>query len=63
MNIICINMFAKPIVSLAPGKFEWNFTKAIFKLILVIDVWDISFEIVLWECHLSLPMWNQYWWR
>ena len=33
--------------SLAPGKFEWNFRYAIFKRILVIDGWDISFEIAL----------------
>ena len=33
--------------SLAPGKFEWNFTHVIFKWILVIDVWGISCEIAL----------------
>ena len=30
--------------SLAPGKFEWNFTHVIFKQILVIDDWGISCE-------------------
>ena len=33
--------------SLAPGKFKWNFRYVIFKLILVIDGWGISCEIVL----------------
>ena len=33
--------------SLAPRRFERNFRKVIFKLILVIDVWGISCEIVL----------------
>ena len=33
--------------SLAPGKFEWNFRYAIFKLILEIDGWGISYEIAL----------------
>ena len=32
--------------SLAPGKFEWNFMYVIFKRILVIDGWSISFEIM-----------------
>ena len=36
-----------PINSLAPGKFEWNFSYVIFKRILVIDGWDISCEIFL----------------
>ena len=31
--------------SLAPGKFEWNFRYVIFKWILVIDGWGISYEI------------------
>ena len=31
--------------SLAPGKFEWNFTYVIFKRILVIDGWGFSCEI------------------
>ena len=39
----------KPINSLAPGKFEWNFRHVIFKQILVIDGWGISCEIaVIW---------------
>ena len=33
--------------SLAPGKFEWNFIYVIFKPILVIDGWGISFEIAI----------------
>ena len=33
--------------SLAPGKFEWNFRYVIFKWILVIDGWGISWEITL----------------
>ena len=36
-----------PINSLAPGKFEWNFSYVIFKQILVIDGWWVSCEIVL----------------
>ena len=33
--------------SLAPGKFEWNFRHVIFKQILVIDDWGISYEFAL----------------
>ena len=33
--------------SSAPGRFWWNFRWVIFKLILVIDDWFISFEIAL----------------
>ena len=33
--------------SLAPGRFQWNFRSFIFKLILVINDWDISCEIAL----------------
>ena len=33
--------------SLAPGRFERNFREVIFKLILMIDGWGISCEIVL----------------
>ena len=36
-----------PFNSLAPGKFEWNFRRVIFKQILVIDGWGISCEIAL----------------
>ena len=43
--------------SLAPGKFEWKFRYAIFIRILVIDGWDISFEIALIWMSLGL-----YWW-
>ena len=44
--------------SLAPGKFEWNFRQVIFKNILVIDGWDISWEIalILMSCTLSEMM-------
>ena len=35
------------IKSMAPGKFEWNFRHVIFKQILVIDGWGISYEIAL----------------
>ena len=31
--------------SLAPGKFGWNFGHVIFKQILVIDGWGISYEV------------------
>ena len=40
--------------SLAPNKFEWNFRYAIFKRILVIDVWGISCEIALIWMSLDL---------
>ena len=33
--------------SLVPGRFEWNFTSVIFKLIVMIDGWGISCEIAL----------------
>ena len=33
--------------SLAPGKFEWHFRHVIFKQILMIDGWGISYEIAL----------------
>ena len=33
--------------SLAPGKFDWNFTHVIFKQVLAIDGWGISCEIAL----------------
>ena len=33
--------------SLAPGKFEWNFSYVIFKHILVID----GLRHLLWNCH------------
>ena len=33
--------------SLTPGRFQWNFKQVIFKLILVIDGWSSSCEIVL----------------
>ena len=32
---------------IGPGKFEWNFRHVIFKPILVIDGWSISWEIAL----------------
>ena len=35
------------VISLAPGRFEINFRKVIFQLILVIDGWSISCKIVL----------------
>ena len=40
--------------SLAPGRFEWNFKQVIFKLILVIDDLDISYEITLRQFSLDL---------
>ena len=44
-HVVCTaNMI---INSLAPGRFEWNFKQVVFKLILVIDDWDISCEIAL----------------
>ena len=33
-------------LTLAPGRFEWNFRYVIFKQILLIDGWGISCEIV-----------------
>ena len=42
--------------SLAPGKFEWNFIYVIFKWILVIDGWGISYEIALISMH-----WTSWW--
>ena len=33
--------------SLAPGRFQFNFGKKIFKLTLVNGGWDISYEIAL----------------
>ena len=39
--------FYYQIISLAPGKFEWNFRYVIFKQISVIDGWGISCEIAL----------------
>ena len=40
--------------SLAPGKFEWNFRYVIFKWILVIDGWGISFDTALISMSLDL---------
>ena len=40
--------------SLAPGRFEWNFRQIIFKLILVIFGWGISYEIALRWMSLDL---------
>ena len=40
MNYICVN-------SLAPWRFQTNFRKAIFQLILAIDGWSVSCKIVL----------------
>ena len=37
--------------SLAPGRFQRNFRKVIFQLILVIDGWSISCKIVLKWLH------------
>ena len=36
-----------PINSLAPGRFQFNFRKVIFKLTLVNGGWGISYEIAL----------------
>ena len=41
-------------ISLAPGKFEWNFRFIIFKRILVIAGWGISCEIALMWMSLDL---------
>ena len=41
------NKKLKGIDSLTPGKFEWNVTQVILKLIFVIDGWGISCEIAL----------------
>ena len=37
----------KLFISLAPGKFEWNFSYLIFKKILMIASWSISCELAL----------------
>ena len=50
--------------SLAPRRFEINFKEVIFKLILVIDGWGISCEIVLtWTPQDLLLMRSQHWFR
>ena len=58
INIEWVNglvISVKPLFnSLAPGKFEWNFRYVIFKWILVIDGWGISFEIALIWMSLDL---------
>ena len=41
------------IIPLAPGKLEWNIGKVIFKLILMIHAWGISYEIVLFHNSFS----------
>ena len=46
-KIVVCQCIEAPINSLAPGKFKWNFRYVIFKWILVIDVWGISYEIAL----------------
>ena len=47
-NVRCVWWFSWIwINSLAPGRFEWNFTHVIFKLMLVIDGWGIPCEIAL----------------
>ena len=40
--------------SLAPGKFEWNFTYLIFQIISVIDGWGIACEVALRWISLDL---------
>ena len=48
IKIIKPSSYIVPFVnSLAPGRFQFNFRKAIFKLILVDGGWGISYEIVL----------------
>ena len=44
--------------SMAPGKFEWNFTNVIFKQIVVIDDWGICCEIVLLWISLDFKWWS-----
>ena len=44
---ICTPPTKQRVNSLAPGKFEWNLRFVIFKRILVIDGWGISWEIAL----------------
>ena len=41
--------------SLVPGRFKWNFRQIIFKLILVINGWDISSDIALRWISLEFP--------
>ena len=41
--------------SLAPGRFQFNFRKVIFKLSLVNGSWGISYEIAI--------RWMPYWWE
>ena len=42
-----ITWYCMQLNSLAPGRFEWHFREVIFKLIFVIDGWDIPFEIAI----------------
>ena len=49
--------------SLAPEIFKSNFRKLIFKLTPVIDGWGISSEMRLDECHCTLLMISQHWFR
>ena len=44
---------------LAPERFEWNFSKVIFKGILVIDGWGISCDIALrWKSIVNIGSGN-----
>ena len=59
LNVLIGNTFLAiktsiSINSLAPGSFEWNFTRIIFKLISVISGWGISCEIALRWMPLAL---------
>ena len=49
--------------SLAPGRFQYNLRKIIFKLILVTDDCDISSEIGLRWTSVSFFMISQHWFR
>ena len=52
--------------SLAPGRFPWNFRWLIFKPVFVIDGCGLSCDIVTlpWdECHRTLLMISQHWFR
>ena len=55
----CLHQCMQRVInSQAPGRFEYNFRQSIFKLILVIDGWWISWEIALRCTGMSLDLTN-----
>ena len=47
LNVLRCSFNTYFVNSLPPGRFQFNFRKAIFRLILVNGGWDISFQIAL----------------